>query len=64
MSVFNHILYWFGILFGLIGSIVYWKYVWEMEDLYPIIGVFIASHGVLIGSAVHYIMQIRAHRKK
>lgn len=54
----NYIITTFMLLFGLVTSILFWVFLFRgdvYEDLYPLVGHLVASHGALIGTMVYII---------
>lgn len=54
----NYIITIFMLLFGLATSILFWVFLFRgdvYEDIYPLVGHLVASHGLLIASIVTMI---------
>jgi len=58
-NIFARISSLFTFVFGLIATIAFWVFIAQgdvFDSLYPAIGMFIASHGALIGIIFYEIM--------
>lgn len=58
MNIFNRITSLIIFIFTLIGSIVFWVFIARgdvFDNWYPLVGMFIASHGGLIGITLYEI---------
>lgn len=54
----NYIITTFMLLFGLVTSILFWVFLLRgdvYEDIYPLVGHLVASHGALVGSIVYIL---------
>lgn len=63
MKPLNKLYYLLTGLFALFCTIAFWVIVWDLDNWYPIVGAFVASHGALFGTIAHYAITLKANRK-
>lgn len=58
-NIFDRVISLLIFIFGLIASITFWVFIAKgnvFEGWYPLVGMFVSSHGALIGIIIYEIM--------